>query len=79
MRLWLKDSERRPDPVPVATDDRKAVFIGTALWVVALVVALVVPVSAEARGYLLATCATGIALGLLGLAYTHRRHLRRGK
>ena len=21
MRLWLKDSERRPDPAPVKTDD----------------------------------------------------------
>ena len=76
-KLWLKDSERRPDPVPVATDDRKAVFVGTALWVVALIVALFVPVADGLKPYILTTCATGIALGLVGLAYTHRRHLRR--
>ena len=28
MRLWLKDSERRPDPAPVETDDRKAMLVG---------------------------------------------------
>ena len=73
MRLWLKDSERRPDPVPVATDDRKAVLVGTGLWLVALVVvALVMPAS-----YALWTCGAGIVLGLVGLAYTHRRHQRR--
>ena len=36
MRLWLKDSERRPDPEPVKTDDRKAMLVGIALWLVAL-------------------------------------------
>ena len=70
MRLWLKDSERRPDPVPVATDDRLAVLVGTALWLVALVIiGLVMPVP-----YALWTCGAGITLGLVGLAYTHRRH-----
>ena len=37
MRLWLKDSERRADPAPVKTDDRKAFFVGTVAWVIALV------------------------------------------
>jgi hypothetical protein len=70
MRLWLKDSERRPDPAPVKTDDRKAVLVGLALWVVALVVILIVARDAVLAG----TCAVGIALGLIGLAYTqHRR------
>jgi len=36
MRLWLKDSERRPDPAPIKTDDRKVVLIGLVLWLVAL-------------------------------------------
>lgn len=76
MRLWLKDSERRPDPTPVATDDRKAVLVGVVLWVIALVLAFVVPaVSAiNASGTWFYTCLVGIGLGLIGLVYTHRRH-----
>ena len=32
MRLWLRDDERRPDPVPVKTDDRRAVLVGLMEW-----------------------------------------------
>jgi len=77
MRLWLKDSERKADPAPVKTDDRKAVLAGIALWIVALVVVLVavVPLDPEANLWLVYTCAIGIVLGVLGLVYTHaRRH-----
>lgn len=77
MRLWLKDSERRPDPVPVKTDDRKAVLAGIALWIVALVVVLVavVPLDPRANLWLVYTCVIGIVLGAAGLVYTHaRRH-----
>lgn len=77
MRLWLKDSERRPDPTPVQTDDRKAVFVGSALWFVALVVVLVVPLSRGDSGWWLATCAIGIVLGAAGLVYTTRRQRQR--
>ena len=42
MKLFLKDSERRPDPEPLQTDDRKAVLVGLAAWLVAFVVLLVV-------------------------------------
>ena len=69
MKLWLKDSERKPDPVPVKTDDRKAVLTGLALWIVALVALLV----AQPEPELLWTCATGVVLGLIGLIYTHAR------
>ena len=37
MRLWLKDCERRPDPAPVKSDDRKAMLVGLVLWLLALV------------------------------------------
>ena len=76
MRLWLKDSERRPDPTPVATDDRKAVLVGVALWVIGLAVALIVPAVSEvdAAGTWFYTCLVGLALGAVGLVYTHRRH-----
>jgi hypothetical protein len=72
VKLWLRDSERRPDPVAVKTDDRKAVLVGLALWVVGLVVLLVVRPQPE----LVYTCATGIVLGLIGLIYTHARRDR---
>jgi FtsH-binding integral membrane protein len=78
MRLWLKDSERRPDPTPVPTDDRKAIVVGIALWCVAFAVMLIVPAvtAEEISATWLFTCLVGLALGLVGLVYTHRRHSR---
>lgn len=77
MRLWLKDSERRTDPAPVTTDDRKAMLVGVSLWLVALVVLLVMlaPLVASGNLWWLWTCVVGIALGLIGILYTHRRHV----
>src|SRR5699024_10381557 len=67
VRLWLRDDERQPDPVPVATDDRAAVLAGLALWVVALVVVLIVAGAlGAALGLWLWTIGVGIALGLVG-------------
>jgi FtsH-binding integral membrane protein len=79
MRLWLKDSERRPDPTPVRTDDRKAVLIGMALWCVALVVMLVFagPLAQGGHGWWLYTCVAGLVLGVVGLVYTSRLRRRR--
>ena len=76
MRLWLKDSERRPDPIPVETDDRTAVLVGATGWLVALGVLLVFfePLIQNGQRWLIWTCVTGVALGLLGLVYTARRH-----
>jgi hypothetical protein len=75
VRLILKDSERRPDPAPVKTDDRKAMLVGVVLWLIALGVALiVVPPLADVRAELVIwTCVIGIALGLILLIYTQRR------
>ena len=74
MKLWLRDSERRPDPAPVQTDDRKAVLAGLALWIVASVAVLVG--WPDAGPSAVATCATGIVLGLVGLVYTLRRRTK---
>lgn len=73
VRLWLKDSERRPDPAPVKTDDRKAMLVGIALWLVALVIVLAfaLPLAQQNNGAVLWTCIAGLALGLIGLVYTH--------
>lgn len=75
MRLWLKDSERKPDPEPVQTDDRKAVLVGIVLWLVALVVLLVLvrPIIESGLTWLLWTCVAGIAIGLAGILYTNWR------
>lgn len=79
MRLWLKDSERRPDPPVVKTDDRKAVLVGLALWAVALVLVLVFLPGLTAGGHAwwLWTCVAGLALGAIGLVYTHVRHTKK--
>lgn len=79
MRLWIKDSERRPDPEPVTTDDRKVILVGLVLWVVALGVLLVFlgPLLADGGVWMLWTAVAGLALGVAGLVYTQRRHTRR--
>jgi FtsH-binding integral membrane protein len=76
VRIWLKDSERRPDPAPVKTDDRKAMLVGIALWLAALAALLVFmpQLAAAGMGWWLWTCVAGIALGLIGILYTHWRH-----
>jgi hypothetical protein len=82
MRLWLRDSERKPDPVPVETDDRKAILVGLGLWVLGSIVVVIVIMTnpallaPDAATTTLWTCAIGIALGVVGLAYTHHRHTR---
>ena len=78
MRLWLKDSERLADPEPVKTDDRKAVLVGLALWLVGLVVVLLLlaPLIAAGFGGWFWTCVAGLGVGILGLlATSHRRKI----
>ena len=66
---------RHPDPPPLQTDDVKIVLVGTVLWALALVVLLVLRVAdaAEVRDWWLGMCLYGIALGLFGVRYVHRR------
>ena len=65
MRFWLKDSERRPDPAPVKTDDRKAFVAGTVAFLIALVVVIVI-----APGWLVWTCVAGLAIGVIGIGWS---------
>ena len=74
----MKDSERRPDPEPVQTDDRKAMLAGMGLWVLGLAVLLlfIEPLNEAGNLWWLWSAVAGLVLGLIGLIYTH---LRRGK
>ena len=78
MRLWLKDSERLPDPPPMKTDDRKAIGVGTAVWVVAAVVAVVfwAPLNHGGYGWIVPMTFVGVGLGILGLCYAQVRRSR---
>lgn len=79
MRIWLKDSERKPDPTPVATDDRKVVLVGLVLWLLALVGMLIFlrPLLEGGHGFWLWTAVVGFGLGLAGLVYTSVRQSRK--
>jgi FtsH-binding integral membrane protein len=76
MRLFIKDSERRPDPAPVKTDDRKVVLVGLVLWIVALgvMLALLPQLQESDLVWLLWTVVVGFGLGLVLLVYTSKRH-----
>jgi len=75
MRWYIKDSERRPDPAPVPTDDRKVILVGIVLWLVALAVLLVVLSAVLEAGRVgwLWTTLVGIGLGLVLLVFAHRK------
>jgi hypothetical protein len=75
MRLWLKDSERRPDPAPLPTDDRKVVLVGLVAWLVALAAMIVAigPLLESGLGWWLWTAVAGLGLGLVLLVYVVRR------
>ncbi len=65
----------RPDPPPLETDDVRLVAVGTAAWVLALLVLLVLAATdaVDVRGWWLGMCGYGIALGVFGVRYCQRR------
>ena len=75
MKIYLRSNERRPDPPPLQTDDRQVVLIGTAVWTVLLVLAVIFHdrLAADDRGWWVWTPVVGIALGLYGLRYLRRQ------
>jgi len=79
MRLWLPESERRPDPAPARADARKAVLAGTALWLVALVVCLLLrdALASSGLGWLIWACAVGVLLGVVALVVVQAIRRRR--
>jgi FtsH-binding integral membrane protein len=75
VRLYQRSATRRPDPEPLRTNDRVTIWIGIALWAVALVVTLVLRdrLIAAGNGWWTWTTLAGIALGFVGLAYVRRQ------
>lgn len=78
VRFYLRPEERHPDPEPLHTDDRKAVLVGTVIWLLGLAATLIQreDLAAAGRSWWVWTCAAGAGLGLLGLSYLHHRELR---
>lgn len=63
---------------PVVTNDRATVAVGCVVWAVLLVLCLtdVEQLEADGRTWWLWTCVAGLVLGLGGLAFLRRKHLR---
>ena len=65
---------------PYVTDDVRIAEIGTAIWLVLLVVSIVEwhYLRTHGREWWLATCACGVVLGLIGRWFLRRRRQRLG-
>lgn len=74
MRLWLKDSERKPDPAPVLSDERRPFIIGLAIWALAAVVVLL---SGAGQSWWIWTAVAGLVIGALGLVNVIRHRMAR--
>ena len=68
-------SPSRPAPEPVETDDVRVVALGTGLWAIGLVVALVFreQLVEDGRGDWVWVLAAGVFLGLVGIRHVRRR------
>lgn len=73
LTLLLHPEQRRPAPPPPHADLTRVIWLGIAVWVVALLVATSLLLFAGGSVEFVATCGAGIALGLLGLLWA-RRH-----
>lgn len=75
MRLWVPRDERRGEPAPLRTDDRKAVLAGLAVWIVALggLLLFLPGVLGAHHGWWLWTVLVGLGVGLVLLVVVHRR------
>jgi hypothetical protein len=78
VRLYLRSQERRPDPLPLETNDRATILAGIAVWAV-LGVAFVLlhgVLADHGHGWWIWTPPAAIVLGLLGLLYLRGRSRR---
>ena len=78
MKLTRAPAERRSPPPPLEANDQVVIWVGTAGWVVALVVLLVIRDSLPAgQRWWIWTCVCGVAFGLFASWYVPR--LKRGR
>jgi hypothetical protein len=73
---------RRPDPPPLETDDRPAMVVGIAAWLVALVVLALffrADLSRHHACWWLWSCGAGAAMGGYGYWFVSRRQRRRDR
>lgn len=74
VKLFVKDSERKPDPEPVRVNARLAVIVGLFGWAVALAVFLLAPSTIPAtKSWWPFTCVFGLALGVFAFFKVRRR------
>jgi hypothetical protein len=75
MRLYVRSANRRPDPEPLATDERAVVRVVIAGWVLLLILALVFrsELDEQGRGWWVWTPVVAIALGLYGFLWLGKR------
>ncbi len=78
MRLWLRESERRPSPSPATTDDRKPFIVGTIAWATVFLAAILAHNAHHDSSleFWVASCAAGTGFGVVGTAYTLVLHAR---
>ena len=72
MRFYVKDSNRKPDPMPVKANARLAIAVGLAIWVLTLVL-LLSGLVAQTPSLEPATAIVGLALGVFGWFWVGRR------
>ena len=68
----------RRKPEPLVTNDRATVAVGSGIWVVLLVLALLRADDLEAtgRGWWVWACVSGVTLGVIGLTWLQLRARR---
>ena len=79
MRWYLRSDERLPEPPLVRHgDDRVPVMAGTVAWAVLALIAWFEhdDLAADGHGWWLWAAVSGAGLGLLGLWWMQRRHVR---
>jgi hypothetical protein len=76
VRLYLRSADRRPDPPPLPTNDRRTILVGMGVWAMLAVVALLARgwLADTGRGWWVWTPPSGLVLGAIGLYYL--RHTR---
>ena len=61
---------------PLRLDLHRVCWIGTGLWALALVVTVALALTVGVAGKVVAVCATGVGLGLVGGAWASRNRRR---